>query len=326
MANVGVLPSPNYQIQSGSFLTFITPVLPACNVACPFCIIAQRQEIVDEPRLEPRHYARFIREAASRHPVTAVAIQGYEPLLPSAIPYTQAILTMARELSIPASLVTNGIELTSALPLLRPLVPAKIAISLDSPAPEEHDKLRGKSGAWAATVGGIRDVVAGLSAETSLAVTSILLPPSIHRHALRDMPRLLSDIGIRHWMLSPFIRIGQDGIGRVPAPAAKVADVLDRLQDKANEAGIQMTVYDEFDSLDHRKLIRASPHLARVAFKNLPPRLRLFRLVPSGHCSLDADALNRLRDDAPQWRPSEEHAAAFLGRMSSAACVRAPLC
>lgn len=316
MANVGIAPSDDCLTASGTFLTFIVPAPEGCNLACPFCIVRHRQEILDGPALTPLDYTRFIREAAEHHNVRAIAIQGYEPLLPSALAYTRPILRMARQLAIPTSLVTNGVELKAATPLLTALAPTKIAVSLDSPSPVRHDRLRGKSGAWSAAVDGIRHAVSQLPRKTSLAVTSVLMPSGTQ--GLRGMPCLLAELGVKHWMLSPLVRIGRDGVARFDVVAAKVADILLDLQDKAHAAGIRLTVDDEFDHLNHRRLIDNRPELRRVEFRNLPASLPLFRLLPSGHCSRDADAVNRLREDAPQWNPATEHAGQFL------ACFFAP--
>src|SRR5262244_1029087 len=116
---------------AGQFLTFVVPALNGCNLKCTFCLIRQRREITDTC-LRPDDFARFIREAAERAPIFGLAIQGYEPLLPESLAYTQAILATGRFLDLPTGLVTNGTKLGAAADLLKTLAPTKVAISLDA--------------------------------------------------------------------------------------------------------------------------------------------------------------------------------------------------
>jgi hypothetical protein len=67
----------------------------------PFCLVRQRREITNA-YLQPYDFVRFIREAMERAPIFALAIQGYEPLLPESLPYTRAIL-------VPRVIRTEGI-------------------------------------------------------------------------------------------------------------------------------------------------------------------------------------------------------------------------
>src|SRR5215469_4448652 len=155
MASTGLRPQPDFDPGvGGQFLTFVVPAHSGCNLKCPFCLIRQRREITDT-RLRPEDFARFIREAAGRAPIFALAIQGYEPLLPESLPYTQAILATGRFLGLPTSLVTNGTKLFDSVDLLKTLSPTKIAISLDADSAEVHDDIRGVPGEWKATIDGV---------------------------------------------------------------------------------------------------------------------------------------------------------------------------
>jgi MoaA/NifB/PqqE/SkfB family radical SAM enzyme len=131
----------------GQFLTFVVPAPDGCNLACPFCLVRQRREIT-ETCLRPDDLMRFIREAAERSSIFGLAIQGYEPLLPASLPYTQAILATGRLLDLRTTLVTNGVLLAGAVDLLAALRPSRIAISLDAASADAHDRVRGVAGAW----------------------------------------------------------------------------------------------------------------------------------------------------------------------------------
>src|SRR6516225_10103900 len=168
MSSAGLQPQPeNEPDAAGQFLTFVVPAPNGCNLKCAFCLIRQRREITDT-HLQPCDFARFIREAAERAPIFALAIQGYEPLLPESLPYTQAILEAGQSLGVPTTLVTNGVFLREAVDLLTTLAPAKIAISLDSDSAAIHDRVRGVAGAWTATVAGIKRAVEVLAPRTKL--------------------------------------------------------------------------------------------------------------------------------------------------------------
>jgi MoaA/NifB/PqqE/SkfB family radical SAM enzyme len=96
MGATGLLPHPDYEPDvNGKFLTFVVPAPTGCNLKCSFCLVRQRREII-ETNLKPEDFTRFIREVADREPIFALAIQGYEPLLPESLPYTQAILAVGR--------------------------------------------------------------------------------------------------------------------------------------------------------------------------------------------------------------------------------------
>src|SRR5262249_7375954 len=126
LTTAGLQPQPDDESGAvGQFLTFVVPALNGCNLRCSFCLVRQRHEIA-ETHLGPEDLVRFIREAGQRAPIFALAIQGYEPLLPESLPYTQAILATGRFLNLPTTLVTNGTRLEAAADLLKTLAPTKV--------------------------------------------------------------------------------------------------------------------------------------------------------------------------------------------------------
>lgn len=155
MVNIAFPASEICVSSCGHFLTFVVLASDGCNLKCSFCVISQRREITTTTRL-PDDFSRFIREVAEKQTVLGISLQGYEPLLPAALPYTMSILRTAAALDVPAGLVTNGTHLAEALPKLLESPPGKIAVSLDAATPEKHDKIRGVRGAWGQTVSGIR--------------------------------------------------------------------------------------------------------------------------------------------------------------------------
>jgi MoaA/NifB/PqqE/SkfB family radical SAM enzyme len=324
LVNAGLQPYPDDEWAAvGQFLTFVVPAPNGCNLGCPLCLIRQRREIT-ETQLAPEDFARFIREAAQCAPIFALAIQGYEPLLPESLPYTQAILATGRFLGLPSTLVTNGVRLVDAVDLLKTLSPAKIAVSLDAAADDIHDRIRRVAGAYAMTVAGIRRAVDVLAPHTRLAVASMLIPH--RRHYLEDMPARLRDIGVDRWIISPLVRVGRDATGGPVGDRTELFRDLLILQEAAVRAGVRMTVDDEFGHLNYAAACDAQPALRALHVRTLPSHVELFRLSPGGHCSRHADVLRQVAPETPRWLPGVTHAGDFLeilsGRVEAAAAVR----
>jgi MoaA/NifB/PqqE/SkfB family radical SAM enzyme len=291
----------------------VVPALSGCNLACSFCFVRQRKEIT-ETRLTPENYAQFVREVADKERIFALAIQGYEPLLPEALPYTQAVLAAGRFLGVPTSLVTNGVRLGDAVDLLKTLTPNKIAVSLDAASPEVHDGVRGVKGSWEASVAGLRRAIDVLAPHTRLVVQSVLLPS--RRHYLDAMPARLREIGVDRWIINPVLRVGREETGGFVAERARLYRDLSILQEAADCAGVRLTVDDEFGHLD---CDAASPfHLSSrgVHVRPLPPRVTLFRLTPGGQCSRGSDVLRQVTPGTPCWQPGSMRAGEFIEMVS----------
>jgi MoaA/NifB/PqqE/SkfB family radical SAM enzyme len=309
----GVQPLPEVETDiAGNFLTFVVPALKGCNLRCPFCLVRQRREIT-EICLLPEDYAHFIREAAERAPIFAVAVQGYEPLLPESLPYTRAILATGRFLGLPTTFVTNGVKLGDAVNLLETLSPNKIAISLDAASAEIHDRIRGVAGAWAAAVRGIECALAVLAPRTRLVVSSVLQPS--RRHYLDAMPARLREIGIDRWIINPLLRVGADQAGGPVGDRASLFRDLLVLQDAADRAGVRLTVDDEFGHLGHDAASASQPPLRKLHVRTLPPGVEIFRLAPSGQCSTGDDILRQVTPETPRWEPGALHAGDFLEKI-----------
>jgi MoaA/NifB/PqqE/SkfB family radical SAM enzyme len=305
---VGLLPDFDGE-GVGQFLTFVVPAPGGCNLKCSFCLIRQRREAVGD-RLKPEDLVRFIREAAERAPIFALAIQGYEPLLPTSLPYTRAVLETGQSLGVPTTLVTNGVFLRETVDLLNTLAPAKIAISLDSDSAAIHDRLRGVEGAWTATVAGIKRAVEVLAPRTKLAVSSVLLPSK--RHHLEGMPARLRETGIKEWIVNPLLRFGPEKYNGPVGDRRSLYQSLLGLKETANRADIRLKVDDEFDRLDHRSACAQRPELGSLDVRKLPSAIDLFRLGPTGRCSVGQEIMKPVTPDVPRWQPNAINAGAFL--------------
>jgi MoaA/NifB/PqqE/SkfB family radical SAM enzyme len=246
--------------------------------------------------LQPEDYVRFIREAAAGSPIYAIAIEGYEPLLPAALPYTQAVLATSLMLNLLTGLVTNGTYLRAAMPLLKSAPPDTLAVSLDAAAPHPHDTLRGVTGAWAATVDGIACAAAEAPPRMQIAVNSVLIPP--RRSLLDGMPALLAHLGVRRWIVTPLQKVGTDSPGGPVGNRQHLYRDLLLLQDAADREGIQLEVDDELDCLNFAVARRWRPALRRLHVRTIPPGVELVRLTPDGRCSTGRDILQRMPSSA----------------------------
>jgi len=309
MVSGSLQPHPDDVPDDGNyFLTFLVPASDGCNLKCSFCLISQREEIA-ETSLRPHDYARFVREAADQAPIFAVGIQGYEPLLPEALPYTKSILAAGKNSGVPTTLVTNGVFLLDAVDLLADLAPSKIAVSLDAASADVHDRVRGATGAWAASVKGIRRAIKALPSQTRLAVNSVLLPSK--RQYLDEMPARLADMGIDDWIVTPMIRVGRPVDGTISQRPRLLQDLV-RLQDAADRARIHFTVDDEFGHLSREADDDSRRALRSLCVRTLPENVELIRMTPSGQCSMGADILKKMPPDAPRWRPGHQDAGDFI--------------
>jgi MoaA/NifB/PqqE/SkfB family radical SAM enzyme len=306
MANLVYPPADWEKDQSGLFPTFVVPAAHGCNLRCSFCIIAQRQEIREEV-LNPFHYSLFLSQIAAVRPVAGMAIQGYEPLLPEAMPYTRALLSAARLREIPASVVTNGVLLRQAAAELADLQPKRVGVSLDSFMPERHDRLRGVKGAWAETIRGIEEGARRFAQSgVGLQVISVLMPG--RAGYLRDMPELLNRMGVQDWIINPVVRVSPNQAAHFSASGSRIAEDLRELAVAAEGSNINLIVDDEFGFLDP---FADGEDFHGLNVRSLPKQLGVIRLTPGGECMMNAELRRIVPPDAPRWTP-RQHAGQFV--------------
>lgn len=311
MAVSGLLPIDNDEVfGNGKFLTFVVPAPDGCNLNCGFCFIKQRSRFVGSS-LRPGHYSQFIREVYDWAPTYALAIQGYEPLLPGSRPYTEAVLRTGVELGLPVGLVTNGTYLHETAEWLAAFVPGKVAISLDAALAGVHDRLRGKEGAWASTIAGIEHAKKVFPLRTALAVASVLMPSG---HTLLDgMPQLLRSLGVEEWIVTPLLDAGYGPVGCKRDLYRSFA----YLQDAADSAGIRLIVDDELDCLQHKLACAKEPELARINVRAIPREIEIVRLEPGGECIVGMELMRAITEVTPRWRPDRQSGGSFLERLTS---------
>jgi len=138
----------------GSLPVLLLWVTDQCNLRCRMCGDQWRIDLQHvRPLLTVAEIGRIV-EGARRLKTLVVSITGGEPLLH---PQIIEILNLIAHAGISANLCTNGTLLTDDLVARLAGTSLKsISISLDSPNPGDHDRIRGREGAFQAAVSGIR--------------------------------------------------------------------------------------------------------------------------------------------------------------------------
>lgn len=286
-----------YCNDDGLILTFIVPAR-ACNLNCDFCVIQQRKEAL-ENSLGIFDYQHFLEVAIQHHTLAAVGIQGYEPLLSDSWGYTKAIMEIARDKDLPRSFITNGTYLSKRADDILALDVTGMSVSIDSSSPQKHDALRGLAGAFELTTNGLRDIIAKDATFAELiTIASVLMPGQ--RDLLAGMPRLLAELGLTSWSISPLVEIGRDFYGGPVDAGQKIVEDVIWLSDIAKTYGVQVMLDDELRSLPRHNI-----NFGDLIVRTLDRPDGLLRLTPNGACSVGADILKEVDEKALVWDPQE---------------------
>lgn len=136
-----------------------------CNLACGHCYLDAVQRKSEAPgELTTADALRVAGEIAAAAPGAMLVLTGGEPLLRPDL--CELVEAASRKGLLPV-IGTNGVMLDPARARrLKAAGAAGVGISLDSARPEFHDRLRGKPGAWAAALAGMRAArAAGLAVQ-----------------------------------------------------------------------------------------------------------------------------------------------------------------
>ncbi|HEV7449396.1 MAG TPA: radical SAM protein [Candidatus Paceibacterota bacterium] len=283
------------------YATFVLPAPHGCNLHCPYCVIDQRKEAV-APTLADDDFVYFLTDTLVGLPVTRFGIQGFEPLLPEVWPLTKRLLGVAGAFFCETSLVTNGTYLARYAKELGgfPGLVDSVTVSLDGARAEVHDKLRGKTGAHKDAVEGLR--VLRQNFRGTVAVNSVLFPNRVS--FLAEMPQLLNTLGVREWIISPFINLERE---TPVAQSAQLKDDMLTLCHTAEASGIRVLLSDEL------RLMEGDDLFKDFYVRSLESDEEIFRLSPDGSCSRGREILGVV-GEAPVWNKAEKPAV-FLERV-----------
>ena len=175
-----------------------------CNLRCRHCYqnagpLRARSLVSEELTLQEK--LAVVDQIAESY-IPTVSFSGGEPLIH---PDFWTVAERARDLGIYMSINTNGTLITEEVARrLEEVGIAYAGISLDAPAPGEHDAFRGVPGAYDRTIQGIRHLAA-----TKVAT---VLSFTITRHNYRSLPemfRLAEELGMDKVMVYNFIPTGR---------------------------------------------------------------------------------------------------------------------
>lgn len=152
-----------------------------CNLNCRMCGDQWRAR-PEQKRLSLAELAEVI-AAAGRLKTMVISVTGGEPLLhPEIIP----ILQLIRDEGIAANLCTNGTLLTpERVRELGATSLRSISVSLDGASAAKHDRIRGKTGAFGATMEGIARL------RRELPQVTVNLNCTLTRENYREIPQLV---------------------------------------------------------------------------------------------------------------------------------------
>ncbi|MEZ0208910.1 MAG: radical SAM protein [Candidatus Paceibacterota bacterium] len=260
------------------YATFVVPAPMGCNLNCPYCAVALRNEARDT-NLTDEQYLQFLDSVLRFQGLKKVAIVGYEPTLDEAIELTLKMLNRAKSAGVPTSVNTNGLNLPKHVGRLA-YVTDTVMISLDSHAPDINDKMRGMKGTFVGTVAGIRSAIAHMGAE-KVIVNTLLVPRKAERIA--RMPELLASFGVKTWVISPYINFHE---GELRPEIDFIRSVVKELACVAERYGIEARYADEF------RLIGSIETVPVYNFQRPgEPQELVFRLSPNGSCSIGDEIL-----------------------------------
>lgn len=155
-----------------------------CNLACGHCYLDAVQRKGEAPgELATAEALDVVRQIAAAAPGAMLVLTGGEPLLR---PDLAELVAAAARLGLMPVVGTNGVMLDARrAAVLKAAGAAGVGISVDSATPEFHDRLRGKPGAWAAALDGMR---AARAAGLAVQMQTTLFPEN--RNALGALAHL----------------------------------------------------------------------------------------------------------------------------------------
>jgi hypothetical protein len=131
------------------------------------------------------------------------------------------------------------------------------------------------------------------------------------------MPELLAACGVRHWAVSPLLKVARGHVGGPVAPSDEIIEDVLWLHERSAAAGIELVLDDELDCLQAR-----SEDYQSFTVRRFDRPDGLVRLAPSGACSVGREILRQIDDSAEVWQPAEDPVA-FLAQVREAARLRA---
>jgi radical SAM protein with 4Fe4S-binding SPASM domain len=289
-----------------------------CNLACGHCYLDAVQRKREAPgELSAEEALGAVGHIAQAAPGAMLVLTGGEPLLRKDL---FALVARASALGLMPVIGTNGVLLDQQRAhALKSAGAAGVGISLDSAAPEFHDRLRGRPGAWAAARDGLR---AARRAGLAVQVQATLFPQN--RHEIAAFAGLAQEHGALALNFFFLVCTGR-GVTQTDMPQAMVEEALGEiiaLQSarpqmmirarcapyarrllglRAGEAG---EGYESWSSacLAGRSYLRITPQGRVTPCPYIPEVVGDLRREPLAEIWQASPVLGRLRGELPQGR------------------------
>ncbi len=168
-------------------------------------------------------------------------------------------------------------------------------------------------GAFDATVAGIQRALSFPQLRDGLTVASILFPKKPER--LLGMPSLLESLGVSRWVITVLQKVGKDELGGPVGDRSVIFQNLLILRREADKHGIDFVVDDEFGSLNEDAAQQDVVDINELRIRRLVRPSGVFRLLPTGQCSMGAEILQQVKPDTPRWVSGEMHAGDFVAAL-----------
>lgn len=267
-------------------ITAVVPAPTGCNMKCAVCAI-DRFDPAGEIALTKVDYERFATHLFDNADADRIEIVGHEPLLPESWGTTLSLLDIAHVRGKDLAIITNGWYLAERAKELASRG-TFVSVSLDSSNPEEHDRSRRTLGAFEKALQG---ATAFRKCSEQIIALTFVLPQK--RERLVGLPKVLADVGISFWFISPYLDKDGDPIEENSSFLASVRSVLD----EAEKAGVQIIIGGSHT-------IGAENELSGLGVFWFSPDLEWYlRLTPSGACPFGINVTKPITDETPIWTP-----------------------
>lgn len=315
MVSILAYPKPLVDRTKEAIITFVVPNKNGCDLNCSYCYIKQRNEHLHADRLlNVDDYSLFVKGIMSKRDIGCISIQGEEPLLPESILYTIEILSIADLFNIPTAIVTNGTNLKTNVKVLKRFKSLEeITVSIDSSDEKTHDKMRGVKGTFKRVINALQEINKYEKFREIVSIASVLFPGKTEK--LMDMPKLLKNLGIKCWFITPALKIEESKFGGPISSWRQLVHDLEKLYDCASEYNINMIVEDEYNHFKNER--KNTPLNVPLRFRNLDRPKGILRLLPDGTCEVGHNLLKVTNTNSLRWIPNQEHPDIFYQRVMS---------
>lgn len=186
----------DYHCPSSSTLSpriLIVRVTESCNAKCFMCAFAGNHS----PHLLTQEIAQRLKTELSDSQIRHIRFTGGEPLLLEDI---DQLIAIFKSVGLVVSIITNGMMLYDRCSDLVAAGLDQVIVSIDSPYPHMHDKLRKINGLHLAALAGINRI------RSESPMTRVRVNSVVGHYNLAYLPEmfvLLHSLGVMQWSLIP---------------------------------------------------------------------------------------------------------------------------